>query len=52
MNDPNSFIRKNVFGLVNLLELSRRYDFRNLHISTDEVYGESEADYIALMIRS
>lgn len=44
INDPDPFLHTNVMGPVNVLELSRKYDFRYVHISTDEVYGENEAD--------
>lgn len=47
---PSVFMSTNVIGTFNLLEASRRYllscpdrstqDFRFLHVSTDEVYGE------------
>ena len=49
---PGSFITTNVIGTYNLLEQARRYwaqldfdkqrNFRFLHISTDEVYGDLE----------
>lgn len=41
--EPGIFIRTNVEGTHNLLELSRTYDVeRFVNISTDEVYGELE----------
>lgn len=42
--DPQPFIQTNVQGTVNILELARRHHFRYVHVSTDEVYGEQEAD--------
>ncbi len=44
INNPNPFLHTNVMGPVNVLELARKYDFRYVHISTDEVYGEDDAD--------
>tara|TARA_B100000575_G_scaffold291984_1_gene299253 strand:+ start:53396 stop:54439 length:1044 start_codon:yes stop_codon:yes gene_type:complete len=50
---PESFIQTNIFGTFNLLEVVREYlnrhkkakkDFRFLHISTDEVYGDLAID--------
>ncbi|QIW24516.1 dTDP-glucose 4,6-dehydratase [Sulfolobus sp. S-194] len=41
---PQDFLTTNVFGVVNVLEASRRYNFNYVHISTDEVYGEDCAD--------
>lgn len=42
--DPASFIRANVIGTENLLELALEYGIeRFIHISTDEVYGDLEA---------
>ncbi len=38
---PERFVKTNVLGTYNLLELSKRYEVeRFIHISTDEVYGE------------
>lgn len=43
---PEDFIRTNILGTFNLLEISRKYIFKNQipftfhHISTDEVYGD------------
>ena len=48
ISDPKVFIRANIIGTFNLLEVSRKYlkkikiknKFKFLHISTDEIYGE------------
>ena len=43
--DPSVFVKSNVVGAQNLLELSRQYDVqRHVHISTIEVYGEQATD--------
>ena len=48
IDGPEEFITSNIVGTYNLLEVSRRYmsdlkqDFRFIHISTDEVYGDLE----------
>jgi len=40
INDPASFVKSDVLGTQNLLELVRKYDVeRYIQISTDEVYG-------------
>lgn len=45
IKDPSEFIRTNVFGTVNLLNIAKEFwarsdqDYRFYHISTDEVYG-------------
>ncbi len=54
IDDPNPFIRSNIIGTFNLLEVSRLYfkelepkikkEFKFIHISTDEVYGSLEGD--------
>ena len=41
---PQDFVTTNVLGVVNVLEAARRYGLRYVHVSTDEVYGESCAD--------
>jgi len=50
---PESFIKTNILGTFNLLEVSRNYwdslgikkgNFKFLHISTDEVYGDLSAE--------
>ena len=41
---PQDFVTTNVLGAVNALEAARRYGFRYVHVSTDEVYGERCAD--------
>ena len=45
IDDPSPFIKSNIIGLFNLLEILRKYHKRNkkiklIHISTDEVYGD------------
>ncbi|MDN2498430.1 dTDP-glucose 4,6-dehydratase [Nocardia nova] len=41
---PRSFVQTNIVGTFTLLEAVRKYDVRYHHISTDEVYGDLEAD--------
>jgi len=42
--DVEPFIQTNVTGTQNLIDLSRKYKIKKfLHISTDEVYGESQS---------
>ena len=53
IDSPKSFIESNIVGTYTLLEQSRKYwqsligqkkeDFRFLHVSTDEVYGDLES---------
>ena len=49
IDGPGAFIRSNIIGTYNLLQVSRNYisdvkqDFKFVHISTDEVYGDLEA---------
>lgn len=38
--DTSVFVKSNIVGTHNLLELARKYDIRFHHISTDEVYGD------------
>jgi dTDP-glucose 4,6-dehydratase len=50
IDSPSQFIQTNINGTYNLLDISRKYwtslsgsekkDFRFLHVSTDEVYGD------------
>ena len=46
IDGPREFIQTNIFGTFNLLESSRHYfkninhDFKFIHVSTDEVYGD------------
>jgi len=46
IDGPGAFINTNIIGTYNLLEISREYykisnsDFKFIHISTDEVYGD------------
>jgi dTDP-glucose 4,6-dehydratase len=45
LEDPGGFIQTDVYGTFVLLEAARQADIgRFLHISTDEVYGQSLAD--------
>lgn len=41
---PQDFVTTNVLGTINVLEATRRFGFKYVHISTDEVYGEECAD--------
>lgn len=53
IDSPDNFISTNILGTYNLLEISRMYwlklnedkkkDFRFLHVSTDEVYGDLDS---------
>jgi len=40
--NPKPFIETNVLGTYNLLESSKNYDKKFIHVSTDEVYGDAE----------
>ena len=40
ISEPSPFLRTNVFGVFSLLEVARRVDFRLVHVSSDEVYGD------------
>ena len=46
IDSPKQFIQTNIFGTFNLLEVSRFYmnkldpEFKFIHVSTDEVYGD------------
>lgn len=39
IKDPGIFLETNILGAFNLMELARKFNFRFLQISTDEVYG-------------
>ncbi len=39
ISNPEVFLETNILGTFNLLELARKYQFRFLQVSTDEVYG-------------
>ena len=39
IHGPEQFMRTNVMGTLNLLELARKHNIRFHHVSTDEVYG-------------
>ena len=39
INSPEIFLETNILGTFNLLELARKYEFKFLQVSTDEVYG-------------
>ncbi|MCG2871693.1 MAG: dTDP-glucose 4,6-dehydratase [Sulfolobales archaeon] len=41
---PQDFVTTNVLGTINVLEAARRFGFKYVHISTDEVYGEECGD--------
>jgi len=40
--NPKPFIETNILGTYSLLESSRKYDKKFIHISTDEIYGDLE----------
>ncbi len=45
IDNPDSFIKSNIIGVFNLLEIFRKFSKKNkkcklIHISTDEVYGD------------
>ncbi len=42
--NPDPFVRTNVYGTFQLLEVARRYGKRFHHVSTDEVYGDLALD--------
>lgn len=50
IDGPKQFIQTNIFGTFNLLEVSRSYmnkldpEFKFIHVSTDEVYGDLNDD--------
>ena len=50
IDNPDSFIKSNILGVFNLLESMRRYkkknksDIKLIHVSTDEVYGDIDAN--------
>lgn len=44
IEDPMAFIKSNVVGTVNVLELAREDKARMVHVSTDEVYGHLGLD--------
>ena len=39
IKNPEIFLETNILGTFNLLELTRKYEFKFMQISTDEVYG-------------
>ena len=39
ITDPTAFIKSNVIGTTNILELAKEDQCRMVHVSTDEVYG-------------
>jgi len=44
IEDPLAFIRSNVIGTTNVLELAKQDGARMVHVSTDEVYGHLGPD--------
>ena len=53
IQNPEHFVKTNIYGTYNLLEVTREYlksfpikckDFKFIHISTDEVYGDLEIE--------
>jgi dTDP-glucose 4,6-dehydratase len=45
IKNPSNFIRTNINGTFNLLEIVKDLGIKLFHISTDEVYGSLEKDY-------
>ena len=43
ITDPSEFVKSNIFGVYNLLEMARKKDFRFHQVSTDEVYGSLDS---------
>jgi dTDP-glucose 4,6-dehydratase len=39
ITDPLGFVKTNVMGTANMLEIARKFKCRFLHVSTDEVFG-------------
>lgn len=44
LNGPLPFITTNIIGTYNLLEVTREFNLRLHHVSTDEVYGDLDLD--------
>ncbi len=44
LSEPWPFVQTNIVGTYSLLQAVRRHDVRYHHISTDEVYGDLDAD--------
>ena len=47
INNPQDFMRSNIMGVFNILECIKKYikiqkNFRMIHVSTDEVYGDTK----------
>jgi len=42
IKNPEPFMRTNIYGVYTILEAARRLNFRLIHVSTDEVYGDLE----------
>jgi len=40
--NPKPFLETNILGTYSLLESTRKYDKKFIHVSTDEIYGDSE----------
>ena len=40
--NPKPFIETNVIGTYSILEATRKYNNRFIHVSTDEIYGDAE----------
>ncbi len=46
IQDAAAFIKTNVYGTQNLIDLAREFKIKKfIHISTDEIYGESKSGY-------
>lgn len=44
IDNPLAFVRSNINGTANILEIVRKHDARMVHVSTDEVYGHLGKD--------
>jgi dTDP-glucose 4,6-dehydratase len=44
ITDPLAFVKTNVMGTANMLEIARHFGCRFLHVSTDEVFGHLGID--------
>lgn len=44
ISEPDAFVETNIKGTYNLLKLATRHDLKLIQISTDEVFGSTEAE--------
>lgn len=52
ISDPNIFLKTNILGCANLLQLSLKYQVKRFHqVSTDEVYGDLALDRVDLLFK-